>query len=66
MNVRENNCNGGAGFIGSNLLKLLEKDCETIVVDNLASGNVKNLANLNSEFIEADILAICWKLDAGF
>lgn len=38
---------GGAGFIGSNLVGvLLEEDYEVIVIDNLSTGKVENIANL--------------------
>jgi UDP-N-acetylglucosamine 4-epimerase len=53
---------GGAGFIGSNLTKALLKD-ERIswvrVLDNLATGHLRNLVEFNSnpkfQFIEGDI-----------
>ena len=53
---------GGAGFIGSNLVEELLKD-KTIslvrVLDNLATGSLKNIASFSShpkfEFIEGDI-----------
>ena len=59
---------GGAGFIGSNLVKSLIQDARVSavkVLDNLETGSIKNLAELkvNSkfEFIEGDIrnYAIC-------
>lgn len=38
---------GGAGFIGSHILeKLLEQDCELIVVDNFYTGNKSNIPDL--------------------
>lgn len=41
---------GGAGFIGSNLVRrLLEQGDRVIVIDNLTSGRVENLAPLMSE-----------------
>lgn len=48
---------GGAGFIGSNLVKtLLAKGDEVTVIDNLSSGYKKNLPNLSEiNFIEGDI-----------
>ena len=46
---------GGAGFIGSTLVdKLIERNIEVIVVDNLSSGKKDNL-NPKAEFIRADI-----------
>ncbi len=51
---------GGAGFIGSHLTKfLLEKGYTVICIDNLITGNKKNinslLQNQNFRYIEADI-----------
>jgi dTDP-glucose 4,6-dehydratase/UDP-glucuronate decarboxylase len=51
---------GGAGFIGSHLCRsLLEDGYEVICVDNLITGNKKNidglLSNPNFSFIEADV-----------
>lgn len=46
---------GGAGFIGSHIVdKLIEKNHTVIVVDNLVSGNRKNLPK-DVAFIKADI-----------
>lgn len=52
---------GGAGFIGSNLChKLLEEDNYVICLDNLFTGNKKNIENLitnkNFEFIRHDVV----------
>lgn len=52
---------GGAGFIGSNLCHKLVKNSENniLCIDNLQSGNVKNIEDLilldNFNFIEQDI-----------
>ena len=51
---------GGAGFIGSHLVELLiNEDHQVIVLDNLTSGRLKNLAAVSSHpnfrFYEADI-----------
>ncbi len=51
---------GGAGFIGSNLVQYLVKHNagKIRVLDNLATGNVKNISGINKtqfEFIEGDI-----------
>ena len=51
---------GGAGFIGSNLVDaLLSRGDHVMVVDNLATGNVRNLEiaqkQQNFTFVEADI-----------
>jgi UDP-glucose 4-epimerase len=49
---------GGAGFIGSNLVnKLLLDGVNPIIIDNLSTGNIKNIGNNISEveFIDGDI-----------
>ncbi|MEI6578968.1 MAG: NAD-dependent epimerase/dehydratase family protein [Eubacteriales bacterium] len=47
---------GGAGFIGSNVVKyLLDNNMQVRVVDNFSSGNRCNLEGLDVEIIEADI-----------
>lgn len=40
---------GGAGFIGSNLVKRLSNDNDIIVLDDLSSGHLKNIQNLIDE-----------------
>lgn len=47
---------GGAGFIGSHLVDYLiqERDCNVIVLDNLITGQTKNV-NSNAKFIWHDI-----------
>jgi len=52
---------GGAGFIGSNLCeKLLNDGHKVICVDNLCTGNIKNInkffVNANFKFINHDII----------
>ncbi len=49
---------GGAGFIGSNLVRHLAEDgCRVRVFDNLSSGHVDNLSGLESsiDFIRGDL-----------
>ncbi len=47
---------GGAGFIGSNLALELEKQGHSVVViDNLQTGNLKNLEGFQGEFIKGDV-----------
>ena len=45
---------GGAGFIGSHLVhKLVERNCNIIVIDDLSSGHLSNINELNKiQFIE--------------
>ena len=52
---------GGAGFIGSHLTKkLLEKNYQVIVVDNLITGSEKNINEFKNDknftFIKADVI----------
>ncbi len=50
---------GGAGFIGSNLVRaLLAQGTEVVVLDNLATGSLSNLEEVadDIEFIEGSIL----------
>ena len=49
---------GGAGFIGSHIVDaLLERGYQVRVLDNLSTGNLKNLAHVADriEFIEGDV-----------
>lgn len=56
---------GGAGFIGGHLVKfLLKKNFKIIVLDNLSSGNLKNIFSIKNKikFINCDISRIGrWK-----
>ena len=48
---------GGAGFIGSNLVKKLSKlNHEIVVIDDLSTGIVSNLANLDCNFQNVSIM----------
>ncbi len=48
---------GGAGFIGSYLIReLVKHGYEVKVIDNLSNGELKNIENLPIDFVQADIL----------
>ncbi|MFZ5906284.1 MAG: NAD-dependent epimerase/dehydratase family protein [Nitrospirota bacterium] len=61
MNIRGKKIlvTGGAGFIGSHLVDALEQENHVIILDNLSSGERKNIAHHqgkpNVEFREGDI-----------
>src|SRR4051812_25881767 len=48
---------GGAGFIGSNLVKALvnQHGAEVTVLDNLFSGDLFNIANIKHQFIQGSV-----------
>lgn len=56
MEIQKALVTGGAGFIGSNLVKLLlDKGWEVKILDNFSTGNRQNTINLDIEIIEGDI-----------
>ncbi|MCF7792226.1 MAG: NAD-dependent epimerase/dehydratase family protein [Victivallales bacterium] len=46
---------GGAGFIGSHIAEYFSDNTEVTVIDNLRTGNYKNIENLDVNFVEGDI-----------
>lgn len=46
---------GGAGFIGSHLARQYQGQAEVIILDNLRSGYLKNLAGVDHTFIHGSI-----------
>lgn len=49
---------GGAGFIGANLCRaLLSRGHDVVVLDDLSTGNVRNLDGLSVRFVEGSVLS---------
>ncbi|MGV3466584.1 MAG: NAD-dependent epimerase/dehydratase family protein [Heyndrickxia sp.] len=47
---------GGCGFIGSHIVdKLIDEQHEVMIVDNLVTGNLQNIAHLNVNVVDCDI-----------
>ena len=46
---------GGAGFIGSNLAECLSKDNDVLVIDDLSTGKMENLAGLDVKFLKGSL-----------
>jgi len=46
---------GGAGFIGSNLAEALANENEVVVIDDLSTGMVENLAGLEVQLLKGSI-----------
>lgn len=50
---------GGAGFIGANLARaLVEQGADVVVVDDLSSGSLDNLAGVAAEVLQGSILDV--------
>ena len=57
---------GGAGFIGSNLVRSLLEDGESVrVLDDLSTGRVENLAEVLGEVEHAHRRSSGWATSAG-
>lgn len=49
---------GGAGFIGANLARfMLARGEDVRVLDDLSTGNIKNLSGMNLDFVEGTLLS---------
>ncbi len=46
---------GGAGFIGSNLAEELAKNHEVVIIDDLSTGRVENVEDLDLELVRGSI-----------
>ena len=46
---------GGAGFIGSHIAEYYQGRAEIRILDNLRSGNMRNIRDLDVEFIRGDV-----------
>src|SRR5438128_6553509 len=59
---------GGAGFIGSNLILVLQErfptECLT-VIDDFRSGNFKNLAGYRGDFVAQNLATLNWHNQFG-
>ena len=54
---------GGAGFIGSNLVRELQArhpEARIVVVDDFRSGDFRNLRDFRGDFITADVARLDW------
>src|SRR2546423_11404626 len=59
---------GGAGFIGSNLVLTLQErmpDARLTVIDDFRSGDFKNLAGYQGDFVAQNLAALDWKQQFG-
>jgi len=59
---------GGAGFIGSNLVLMLQKlypKAWIVVLDDFRSGSFKNLAGFHGDVVATDVARLDWKTRFG-
>jgi len=59
---------GGAGFIGSNLVLTLQErmpDARLTVIDDVRSGDFKNLAGYKGDFVAQNLATLDWKEQFG-
>jgi ADP-L-glycero-D-manno-heptose 6-epimerase len=59
---------GGAGFIGSNLVLALQDrmpDARLTVIDDFRSGDFKNLAGYNGDFVAQNLATLDWRQQFG-
>jgi ADP-L-glycero-D-manno-heptose 6-epimerase len=59
---------GGAGFIGSNLVLTLQErmpEARLTVVDDFRSGDFKNLAGYQGDFVAQNLAALDWRKQFG-
>jgi ADP-L-glycero-D-manno-heptose 6-epimerase len=59
---------GGAGFIGSNLVRTLQErmpDARLTVIDDFRSGDFKNLAGYKGDFVAQNLATLDWNRQFG-
>jgi ADP-L-glycero-D-manno-heptose 6-epimerase len=59
---------GGAGFIGSNLVLTLQErtpEARLTVIDDFRSGDFKNLAGYNGDFVAQNLATLDWREQFG-
>jgi len=46
---------GGCGFIGSNLAEELSKEHDVIILDDLSTGRIENIEDIDVKFIDGSV-----------
>ena len=46
---------GGCGFIGSNLAEKLSKEHDVVILDDLSTGRIENIEDIDVEFIDGSV-----------